>query len=146
MYITMEYYGGAKRAPSAWNLFVKEHYAEVKHLAVKERLGALAQMGRQAGVIGNAKPSTKSHCASRVKTDCSGDCSWVVPKKAKKSGKPRSQFCRMNPGKESFKKVTQQFGNIDIFGGARNAYSTVSQCAGRQMDDCLSDSACKWGG
>ena len=57
----MEYYGGAKRAPSAWNLFVKEHYAEVKHLAVKERLGALAQMGRQARLgHGNASHTAQS--------------------------------------------------------------------------------------
>ena len=31
-----------KRALSAYNIYVKEHYAEVKHMPAKERLGALA--------------------------------------------------------------------------------------------------------
>lgn len=30
--------------PSAWNTFVKENYAKVTHLPVKERFGALSKM------------------------------------------------------------------------------------------------------
>lgn len=35
-----------KRAPTKYNLFVKEHMSEVKHLAPKERLVELAKMWR----------------------------------------------------------------------------------------------------
>lgn len=62
---------GGKR-PSAWNIFIKQHYndASIQQLDRKERLAALAVMARQAGVLkgepgkkrAQKKPEDKQAC------------------------------------------------------------------------------------
>lgn len=89
----MEYYGGA-RQPSAWNNYVKANYGTVAHLPAKQRLGALAEQARAEGVIGHAQAKPRSACAGVAQAGCLAPCKWVVPEKPRKSGKPRSSFCK----------------------------------------------------
>ena len=100
-YMDYELQGG--RAPSAWNLYVKNNYHMVKNLPAKERLGALAQMARKEGVVGNgpSKPkkySSVSYGCRRFATadECnqnSAHCKWAVGKAKTKKG-VRKSTCR----------------------------------------------------
>ena len=93
-------YGGAKakRAPSAWNNYVKANYDKVRHLPVKERFGALSKMARDAGVIGNSLPRVTSACNKEPlrsdRADCMKHpaCAWREQSYTK-SGKIRKGFC-----------------------------------------------------
>jgi len=91
-------YGGVKRAPTAWNNYVKANYDSVRYLPVKERFAALSVMARKAGVIGNSLPRATSVCAKEPlrsdRADCVKHplCAWREQSYTK-SGKIRKGFC-----------------------------------------------------
>ena len=82
------------REPSAWNKYVKANYDSVRHLPARQRLGALAQAARAAGIIGKSAPKKASACAKKSQSSCTAPCVWSVPKGLTKKGKARKPHCR----------------------------------------------------
>ena len=100
----MDYFGGAKRAPSAYNSFVRDFALKAKAAGQTFSMQAAAAAWKATNPVNKAKAASACrgvNMAGCKTTTVNGrNCSWVTPKRiAKKTGVAVKAHCRLSPAR-----------------------------------------------